>query len=208
VNAWKQVSGSSTSWIAHRGAAVLCCNTNQDVFSWSLGKWTHIEGIKLVNVSIGCDGTIVGCTASHELMVATPDGKWRALTGCFAQVSCRNRIEMIGVTPSDEIFRGDGTTWTQIPGGLRNVSIGEDGEIWGCNRGCDIYRWTGQRWDHIPGALQMISVQHKDCIVGVNAAGGIFSWEGSWNKLPGALVCVSAGATLWGCNAGGSIYIK
>jgi hypothetical protein len=208
VEQWKQISGPSFSWIAHSGAAVLCCDANHEVHSWSLGKWTRADGIKLVNVSIGCDGTVVGCTPGHELMIMAPDGSFRKLSGCFAQVSCCNRVDMIGVTPSDEIWRGDGTTWEQIPGSLCNVSIGEDGEIWGCNRQCNIYRRTGRDWNHIPGALRMISVYNQDCVVGVNAAGGIFSWEGSWQHIPGSLACVSAGTTLWGCNSAGKVFFR
>jgi hypothetical protein len=180
VNAWKQIDASAVSWIAHSGATVLCCTTSHDVYSWVFGKWTQVDGIKLLNVSIGYDGTVVGCTPSHELVILGADGSRPKLNGCFAQVSCRNRINMIGVTPSDQIFRGDGTMWEQIPGALRNVSIGEDGEIWGCNRGCHIYRWSGNGWDHVHGALQMISVHNKDCVVGVNSSGDIYSWEGSW----------------------------
>jgi hypothetical protein len=65
--------------------------------------------------SKGSDGTVVGCTRGCELLLVDPSGRAAPLAGCFAQVACRSRTEMVGVTPADEIFRGDRTTWTRCP---------------------------------------------------------------------------------------------
>jgi hypothetical protein len=135
-------------------------------------------------------------------------GWYNKLAGSFAQVSCRHQGEMIGVTPSDEILWGDGTTWTRLAGSLQNVSIGEDGEIWGCDRSGDIWRWGSPGWEKIPGELQMISVHNQHCIVGVNSKGNIYSWEGTWRRVDGELKCVSAGLRLWGCNFEGTVWSK
>lgn len=143
------------------------------------------------------------------------DGDWYLKPGALKQVSVGDQNNIWGINSDDQIYRWNGSDWTNItPGGrLNQISAASDGTVWGTNTAGQIYRWDGIDWINVtPGArLRQVSVGSATIIWGTNLEGQIYRWNGSdWtNVTPGARleqVSVASDGTVYGVNSTNQIY--
>eukprot|EP01106_Pelomyxa_sp_JSP_P016287 TRINITY_DN599_c0_g1_i6.p2 TRINITY_DN599_c0_g1~~TRINITY_DN599_c0_g1_i6.p2 ORF type:complete len:167 (-),score=62.03 TRINITY_DN599_c0_g1_i6:158-658(-) len=158
--------------------------------------WHHVDG-KLINISVGEDGTVWGCNRQHDIYLR------------------------IGCTAASPL----GTSWHKADGKLKQVHTGPHFQVWGVNAQDDIYIRTGTcatnrlgtAWHHVDGKLKWVAIG-KHFAVGVNAKDEIYRRNGvdhekcpfgmGWEKMPGSLkqVHVNHEGHLWGVNLHDDIY--
>lgn len=181
------------------------CGWSRAQIGWS--TWRPIGGA-LIHVSVGADGQVWGCNASHQIF--RRDGSaWTRIAGSLRQVSVGRDGQVWGVNADDKIFRWNGAGWTAVSGALRHVSVASDGTVWGVNAGHKIFRFNGSGWTAVAGALKQIAVGSASQVWGVNASDDIFRRSGNaWQQIAGKLkhVSVAADGTVWGVNAGNQIF--
>jgi len=69
--------------------------------------------------------------------------------------------DLWGVASNYDIWHYDGTSWTQVPGGLTWVSEGSDGTVQDVSGEGDVWLYTGSGslpWTQRPGSLSQVSV--------------------------------------------------
>ena len=114
-----------------------------------------------------------------------------------------------GVDGKQNIYRRDGSSWTQIPGHLVQISVGNAGQVWGVDANDLIYRRDGNSWTNIPGHLTNVAVGTDGTVWGVDRAGAVYRRDAnSWTTIPGTLMQISVGsaAQVWGVNKDGLIF--
>ena len=172
------------------------------------GPWAGIPG-EAVQASVASDGTVLIVNAEGRVY-RRADSEWQQLDDApkLAQVSVRNASEAWGLGKSDEIFRWNGSAWSQVDGRLTSISVAADGSVWGVNRGGMVFRRNGDAWQAMQGQLVQVSAARNNDVWGVNANNDIWRWNGSgWTQVPGSLTQVAAGAdgSVWGLSTEGRI---
>jgi hypothetical protein len=112
-----------------------------------------------------------------------------------------------GINALQQIYRWNGTGWTEIPGSLTSIAVG-GGQVWGINALQQIYQWNGTGWTLMPGSLASIAVGGGE-VWGINGLRQIYRWNGKdWTLMPGSLarIVVSEDGQVWGINGLQQIY--
>jgi hypothetical protein len=141
-------------------------------------------------------------TANADRDIVDDRERWRLLN--FSP-----RYAIWGVNSSDDIYRRDIDTWTQIPGNLKQISAGDRDNIWGVNSADDILYWNGTDWTQVAGKLKNVAVAYDGTVWGVDSADDIFRRDGrTWTPIPGKLKQISVGKKdlVWGVNSNDDIF--
>jgi tectonin-like protein/thiol-activated cytolysin len=117
---------------------------------------------------------------------------------------------------SHDIWRRNGTGWTNIPGGAERIAVDPTGNAWVINNTHDIYHFDGSKFVLVPGKANDIGVGANGTVwvIGNNPLSGGFDIYRStnngaaWALIPGAAVRISVdqSGNAWAINDGGNIY--
>jgi hypothetical protein len=93
------------------------------------------------------------------------------------------------VNAADDIWRWNGTQWSNVPGKLVNVAVTASGAVWGVTRSGVIYTRVGEAWTQVQGGL----VQVEAASPGVAT---VFVPQVNMNIQPPAATAAPAPATV------------
>ena len=204
VNIWSEDPEKPFSFKAHQGAI-----TGID---WAA------DGSRFATSS--SDGTVkvwsIVALAEVAGEVTTPSAAQQAWASVsetrLKQVDALDLNNAVGVDEGDQIYYYDGSSWTQIAGGLKYVSYGTDGSMWGVNASNIVYRRqeVSGNWERMDGqTLKQIDALEYNNAVGVGAGDNIFYYDGSsWVQISGSLKQASYGTdgSVWGVNVNNNVY--
>ncbi len=112
------------------------------------------------------------------------------------------------------IYRWNGSSWVDQPGGATAIAVDPQGDPWVANSAHRIYHWTGLAWTLFPGAATDVGVGADGVVwaIGTNAVPGgygIYRWNGSsWVDQPGGAttIAVDPQGDPWVANSAHRIY--
>jgi len=97
-----------------------------------------------------------------------------------AQVSGKSATDIWGVDSGTHIWHYNGTSWTEISGGLIWVSEAADGTVEGVAADDRVWLYTGSGslpWTERPGPLTQLSVGSISNMWGVNSSTNIYQTQ-------------------------------
>lgn len=198
-------------WMARR--AEIESSMVAETARWGNGQlWQQITG-GLKHVSFGIDGSIWGVNVyNHTYRRRALSSRWERMPGEYVHIDALDYQRAIAVNDADQIFHFDGTTWTQINGGLKRVSFGIDGSIWGVNVNNNTYRRRSvgpeSAWQSMGVSYVDIDALDFDRAVVLTAAGEVDVFDGSdWNRNGTAFADISYAidGSLWGIRTDNTI---
>ena len=172
----------------------------------------------LRDIAVAADGTAwavsnVARTGGYTILRRDAQGgAWQTMAGGAVRVAVDPRPNGKAwlVNTAGNIFRQNGTTWDQIPGGALDVGVGSGGVVWVVGTDGAAYYYVGGSnvWAKIadvPGGARRVAVAADGSAWLINAAGQVFhyKWNGSaWvgSAASGGLaqdVAVAADGTVW-----------
>jgi hypothetical protein len=145
---------------------------------------------------------------------------WNTVSGATANdigVSSNGTVCIIGTGFRDgghDIYKWNGSVWTQYPGGAVSIDVDPNGIPWIVNSYGNIFRWNNDTWQQLPGSGRDIGVGSNGTVylIGTGVVGGgygIWYWNGSgWTSVDGGAVRISVdqNGTPWIVNAYGNIF--
>jgi len=177
TSSYSQMPGALVQVDAKSSSLIVGVNAGGQVYQWIGNNWTRI-GVNAKWVSIGSDGTIV-CVNKDTGTLWRYLGRvdaWENIPGNqIAQLSVGNRNTMWCVSMTDQIFKWNGSNWTNIPGALTRVAVSSSGKVAGVNRQGNIYVYSDsiRNWRLVPGRLSNISIS-ETYMAGTNSASMIY----------------------------------
>lgn len=114
------------------------------------------------------------------------------------------------VTTLGEVWRRDGSSWTQLPGNFEKVTVRNANEVWGLDSFGNLSQWDGVQWQSMPGQpLNDIGVSVNGDLWGVGATNNVLQRvDGQWVSIGGTLVDIEVDpdGVVWGVNPTGQIW--
>ena len=182
------------------------------------GSWNDLFG-GLKTVSYGIDGSVWGTGPDPENLVfrrasVSTTTKWQNPPGDvrLKQIDALDFNRAVGLDANGDIFYFDGSSWSQIQGGLAHVSIGVDGSIWGVNQNRQIFRKASvsASWQTVQGELVQIDALDYNNMVGVNQFGAAYRYDnGSWKTIKRENmqhVSMGVDGSVWGVETNNNVF--
>lgn len=190
---WTKITGKLLTRVAVRLAGDIWGRaTDGTIWRYTRGHhggtWAKIAG-NGTDIAAGSDGTIwrTDDTGTYKWNGGTspkdPTGNWTVVPGSapggvalLVQASGKSATDLWGVGINDSIWHYNGTSWTQITGGLKWVSEGSDGTVEGVAPDNRVWLFTGVSplpWTERPGPLAQLSVETINNVWGAAPGGNI-----------------------------------
>jgi hypothetical protein len=193
---WEKVSGGCATDISSGGSNhwVVGCDDQGDgnfgVYRRGAGDWAqHATTAKRISVSNRGDPWIVKADGSIEHLRS--DDVWEPLPGCATDIGVssasvfemRDEAWVIGCDAQEGgygIYRWNGASWDNVPGGAVRVAIGPEVRPWVVNDQNDIFRYTAEgTWETLPGKATDIGADGSSVwIIGLDGEPYV------WNEQP------------------------
>jgi len=114
------------------------------------------------------------------------------------------------VTASEQVFRRDGNSWTQLPGSFTKIAASNANEVWGIDVFGNASRWDGSQWQSVGGSpVKDIAVSSNGQVWGISSTNAVVQRVGNqWTTIGGTLVDieVDGNGVVWGVNSVGAIW--
>ena len=112
------------------------------------------------------------------------------------------------------IYRFNGTSFDQVPGGAVRIAVDPSGNAWVTNALQQIYRFNGAFFEPMPGLARDIGIGADGSVWVIGAdpqlgGYGIYRWDGAaWDNVPGGAVRIAVDPTgnAWVTNSLRQIY--
>jgi GH43 family beta-xylosidase len=182
---WTEITGKALTRVAVRSSNdIWGLATDGSIWRYT-GSWAQIAGGG-VDISAGADGSVWATAGGGTYLwsggtsTTTWQSNWTLVPGSapggnalLVQASGRSPSDLWGVDASTNIWHYNGTSWTQVPGGLKWISQGADGTVQGVAPDNRVWIYTGSGslpWTERPGPLVQLSVTSTGLLWGVNSA--------------------------------------
>lgn len=100
-----------------------------------------------------------------------------------------------------EIWRYDGSTWTQMPGTAQEIDAGSDGSVWkiaepdNSGSGCGLLAvWNGTSWNETAGGGKHLAVDTSGNVWLTNHLYSIYKYNGTFQQMPGLAQDIATGS--------------
>jgi hypothetical protein len=161
---WKEFE-----WIKMPGAAkridvdprgnAWVVNAAHQIFRWNGSSWETING-SANDIGIGANGSVWIVANDGSIWEWHPTAGWQKRPGgpVIAIDVDPNGVPWV-VNTGHQIFRWNGSGWTNIPGGANDIGIGAEGSVWIVGTDGTPFWFDGSKWVQRPGSsLAAISV--------------------------------------------------
>jgi GH43 family beta-xylosidase len=153
---WTEITGKALTRLAVRSANdIWGLDSSGSIWRYNGSSWSQIAG-NAFDIAAGADGSVWATASggtyqwSGGTSTTTWQSNWNLVAGSapggthlVQQVSGRSATDLWGVDSSTNIWHFNGTSWTQVAGGLIWVSEGSDGSVYGVAPDNRVWEYTG-----------------------------------------------------------------
>jgi hypothetical protein len=102
------------------------------LYEFQNGKWRRLDGIG-THITIGANGEKWHVNSSQEIYRMLPgQGHWQHIAGSLTSIHCTDVNNVVGVNTAGNLYRWNGSGWTQLPGNGTHIGI-TWGNMWHVN---------------------------------------------------------------------------
>jgi len=136
---WDRMPGACVQIDAWTRDRAVCVNASQELYEFQNGSWRQLPG-EGTHITIGANGEKWHVNSRGLIFRMLPgQGQWQHIPGGLKTIQCTDGNNVAGVHAGGDLFRWNGSSWTQLPGGGTHIGI-TWGNMWHVNSSNAIYQ--------------------------------------------------------------------